>query len=243
MWWFRLPHLCPLSLLSHERESADINIVDENMTSVNRKPRRVSTTLVREATDWGLAVSEKKPRKTWLTGIFLAVGGLAFFSSLMFALPVMVGVVLSAEMTRLGVQIALVGGLLCVAVLLAIQSKKGPRNAFELDTEASQLRLGFVNRFGAFVRQRVIPLKKIEDACIDKNGEGRPELLIQLAGEQIRIDLIDAKAKRLVDIAEQIRDAADEARKAPRSRIESSMASIGASAREISRRVVSRVVQ
>lgn len=213
------------------------------MTSPIRKQRRVSTTLVREATDWGLAVSEKKVRKSWLNSTFLLLGGLAFFSGLMFALPVMVGLFLSAEMTRLGIQLSLVGGLVCIAIVLAIQSRKGPRNAFELDQDASELRIGYVNRYGAFVRRRVISLRKIDGVTVGRNGHEKPELQIFLPGEQIRIDLVDAKAERLADIAAQIQSAADEARNAPRrSRIESQIASIGASAREISRRVVSRVV-
>ena len=210
----------------------------------HRKPRRVSTTLVREATDWGLSVSETRVRSSWLNVVLLVLSSFALFCGMVFALPLLVGLFLSAEITWLGVQILIVGGLIGLALMLSIQSRKGPRNALELDEKASQLRLGFKNRYGAFVRQRVIPLKLVEDAIVVDDTEGKPELNIVLNGEQVRIALIDAKAERLHDIATQICDAATAARSSERrSRIGSSIAGIGASYREMTNRVVSRVIR
>lgn len=210
------------------------------MKPMNRSARRVSTTLVREATDWGLAVSEKRVRSTWLNAALLLLGALTFFTGLMFALPVLVGLVLSAEMTMFGVQVAVVAGLIVLAIVFSVQSRKGPRNALELDQSASQLRIGHINRHGAFVRGRVIALRQVVDATVAEDADGKPELNIVLDADQIRVALTDAKVERLTDISGQIRDAAAEARTQPRSRIESSIAGIGASYREISKRVVSR---
>lgn len=211
------------------------------MTSLHRKPRRVSTTLVREATDWGLAVSEKRVRSSWQNTALLLLSVLVLFCGMLFVLPLFVAFLLSAEVVSLGFQIAVFAGIVGLGLFLSIQSRKGPRNALELDQKASQLRIGYKNRYGAFVRQRVIPLKNVQNATVEENAEEHPELCISLDGEDIRIALIDAKEKRLRDIAAQICTAAMAARKAPRSRIESSIAGIGASYREMTNRVTSRV--
>ena len=143
----------------------------------------------------------------------------------------------------MGLQVAIVAGILGIGVLLFGQSRKGPRNAFELDERAGQLRIGYRNRHGAFVRQRVVPLKLIEGAGQAPDADGKPELNIILSGEEIRVSLIDAKPERLDQISAKIRAAADTARQGPRnSRIDRGVASVSASYREISRRVTSRMM-
>lgn len=213
------------------------------MASLHRQPRRVSTTLVREATDWGVAVSEKRVRSSWRNGALLILSVCALFCGLLLVLPLLVGLMLSAEINQLGMQAAIVASIVGLAIVFNIQSRRGPRNALELDQNASQLRLGFKNRYGAFVRQRVIPLSQVEDASVRESSEGQPELNIAVGGEQIQIALAEAKEVRLIDIAAQIREAADIARNAPRrSRIQSTIAGLGASYREIGNRVASRVI-
>ena len=60
------------------------------MTSLHRKPRRVSTTLVRESTDWGLAVSEKRVRSSWQNTALLLLSVLVLFCGMLFVLPLFV---------------------------------------------------------------------------------------------------------------------------------------------------------
>ena len=212
------------------------------MESLDQQSRRVSTTLLRESTDWGVAVSEKRVRSFWLNAFLLVLSVFVLFCGLVLVLPLLVGLMLSAKITAFGSQSMIVVAFIGLAVVFNIQSRKGPRNALELDGNASELRLGFMNRNGAFVRQRVIPLARVEDAFVQDDAQGQPELNFMVDGEQIQIALADAKAERLSDIAAQTCEAASRARIAPRrSRIRSAIAGVGASYREVGNRVVSRV--
>jgi hypothetical protein len=212
------------------------------MESLDQQSRRVATTLVRESTDWGVSVSEKRVRTFWLNAVLLVLSVFVLFCGAVIILPLLAGLLLSAEITEIGSLTMIVVAFIGLAIFFNIQSRKGPRNALELDRNASELRLGFKNRHGAFVRQRVIPLARVEDAFVQDDTQGEPELNFMVDGEQIRIVLADAKAERLSDIAAQICEAASRARNAPRhSRIRSTIAGIGASYREIGNRAVSRV--
>jgi len=212
------------------------------MESLDQQSRRVSTTLLRESTDWGVAVSEKRVRSFWLNAFLLVLSVFVLFCGLVLVLPLLVGLMLSAKITAFGSQSMIVVAFIGLAIVFNIHSRKGPRNALELDGNASELRLGFMNRNGAFVRQRVIPLARVEDAFVQDDAQGQPELNFMVDGEQIQIALADAKAERLSDIAAQTCEAASRARIAPRrSRIRSAIAGVGASYREVGNRVVSRV--
>ena len=214
------------------------------MESLKRRPRRISTTLVREATDWGLSVSEKRVRSSWVSTLLLILSVFVLFFGFVIFMPLLVGLILSAEISKIGSQVAIVCTFTGFAIAFNMLSRKGPRNALELDEKASQVRLGFRNRHGAFVRQRVLPLARVGDATVMSNAEKQPELCIVVDGEQIRIALADAKEERLIDLAARIREAASQARNAPtRSRIQSTIAGIGASYREIGNRVSSRIVR
>jgi len=217
-------------------------MADMNTQATKQKPRRVYTALLCDSANWGVSVSEKKVRKFWLNTALLALGAYVLSFGLVIALPLLAGLVLPAEMTGGTTQTLIVGAVLGLAVFLSVQSRKGPRNTLQLDHKASELRLGFVNRYGAFVRQRVIPLAKVDHTFVQNDDAGQPELHFVVNGKQIRLALADAKGQRLSDIATQINEAASRARIAPRpSRIQSAIAGIGASYREIGNRVVTRV--
>jgi len=212
------------------------------MESLDRRPRRVSTTLVRESTDWGVTVSEKRIRPFWLNAVLVILSVFALLCGFVIVLPLLAGLLLSAKITSISSLVMIVIALIGLAVVFNIQSRKGARNALELDGNASELRLGFMNRYGAFVRKQVIPLARVEDAFVEPDTEGQPELNFMVNGEQIRIALADAQEERLINIAAQTREAASRARNAPRrSRIRSAIAGVGAGYREIGDRVVSRV--
>ena len=212
------------------------------MESLDQQSRRASTTLLRESTDWGVSVSEKRGRTDWLNVIFLVFSAFALFCGIMIARPLVIGIILSAEMTGIGSTIIVAVAFIGLAILFKDQFRKGRRNALELDRNANELRLGFKNRYGVFVRQQVIPLARVDDAFVQQNTQGHPELNFMVNAEQIQIALVDAKAERLSEIAAQICEAASRAKNAPRhSRVRSAIASIGASCREISNRAVSHI--
>lgn len=203
--------------------------------------RNVVTALVRETADWGVSVSEKKVRKAWTNTALVILSAVILFASLIFVLPLIAGLMLNAEIDGILLKVGIVSVCLALAAAFNIHSRRGPRNALEVDHEANELRLGSMNRYGAFVRHRVIPLANVDDALVHYNTKGAPELQFIADGEEISISLADAKPGRLIEIATQVRAAADHARNAPRrSRIRSAVAGISASYREVGNRVVSR---
>ncbi|NNJ67480.1 MAG: hypothetical protein HKP54_05525 [Boseongicola sp.] len=212
------------------------------MESRNQRPRRVSTALVRHTTDWGVSVSEKRVRKNWLNFVLLVLSVLGLFCGAVLVMPFIFAMAVSAEITGIGRVVAAVLACVGLAVVFNILSRKGPRNAIELDSEAGELRIGSINRNGAFVRHRVLPLARIQNTAVERSPEGDPELNFMIDGESIRVALANGRAERMDEIALQVTEAASRARNAGgRSRIRSAIAGIGASYREIGNRVTSRV--
>ena len=136
------------------------------MKSLDWRKRCVSPTLLEHSTDWGVSVSEKRVRTSWLNTLLLTLSALVLFVALGLILPLMAGLYLSAEITGGAFQIMIVVAILGLAFFINKQSRKGTRNALELDCNARELRLGFINRYGAFVRQKALPLTRIEDTSI-----------------------------------------------------------------------------
>lgn len=212
------------------------------MESRDRRPRRVSTALVRHATDWGVSVSEKRVRKNWLSFMLLVLSVLGLFCGAVLAMPYLVAMAVSAEITGTGPVVAVVLAFVGLALVFNMQSRKGPRNAIELDSEAGELRIGSINRNGTFVRHRVLALARIQNTAVERNPEGDPELNFLIDGESVRVALAGGRTERMKEIASQVNEAASRARStAGRSRIRSAIASIGASYREIGDPVTSRV--
>lgn len=151
-------------------------MADGKMEQLDQQSRGVSTTLVRESTAWGDSISEKRVRSFWLNVVLLVLGVFALFCGLVVARPLLIGLILSAEMTGIGTTIIVAAAFIVLAIIFNDQSRKGPRNAMELDRNANELRLGFKNRYGAFVRQRVISLARVDDAFVQCDAKGEPEL-------------------------------------------------------------------
>ncbi len=180
------------------------------------RKRRVSTILLRHSTDWGVSVSEKPVRELWLDALLLILSAVLLFVALVMVLPLMAGLYLSAEITGGTFQLLVVVAILGLAFIVNNQPRLGTRNALELDCNASELRLGFINRHGTFVRQQIIPLARIENTSVEFDTFGEPELNFMVNGEQIRISLANAKPERVNDIAAQFNEAASRARNTPR---------------------------
>ena len=192
--------------------------------------RRVSTTLVRQPTDWGVSVSEKRVRRFWLNTVLYAVSIIALFASLFIVLPPLAALISQANVAGVSFPILIVASFVVLAAFVRHQSRKGKRNAFELDSAYRELRIGHMNRREKFVCQRAIPLAQVDDAVADYGPLGEPELVVTSRGEQFRIALADAKRQRMTDLVDQINKAASYARTAPRprSRIMSAIVEIGA---------------
>ncbi|NND43594.1 MAG: hypothetical protein HKO04_16115 [Silicimonas sp.] len=198
--------------------------------------------LVDLTTDWGLAVSEAQGRKTtgmkWLS--FAGWSGVAIGAFLV--IPILAGSLLFSISPETFLEAGIVITLLGVGRYAQLQSRKGPKNALQIDYNAGEVRLGSVAPTGAFVRHKVCPLRSIDSVSVDSSAPDSPALRLEMFGETATIRFSQTETDRLTELAAKIQSAADEARAAPiRSRIVSRMNGFEANAREIGHRVKSRV--
>jgi hypothetical protein len=122
------------------------------------------------------------------------------------------------------------------------QSRKGPKNALQIDYDACEVRLGSMTSAGAFVRHKVCPLRSIESVSVDTSTPEAPALTFKMFSETATIRFTKTDAGSLATLAARIQSAADEARAAPmRSRIVSRINGLEAGVREIGTRVRSRI--
>lgn len=206
-----------------------------------RKPDR-NGSLINHATDWGISVSEIAPQRT-RTAICLAVTGYSIlFIGSMLAIPIMAGLTFFPAPTGILREIGIVGICVLLALFFNAQSRKGPKNALQIDYAAEEVRLGSVNTAGAFVRHRVCPFRQIDAVTIDGEGSDNPALCLRINGETATIRFAQGDSRALADIASQITAATQAAQAAPiRSRIQSTINGFEASFREVGHRVRSRV--
>ena len=95
------------------------------MESLDQQSRRVATTLVRESTDWGESVSEKRGRTFWLNAVLLVLSVFVLFCGAVIILPLLAGLLLSAEITEIGSLTMIVVAFIGLAIFFNIQSRKG----------------------------------------------------------------------------------------------------------------------
>lgn len=198
--------------------------------------------LVNHSTDWGIAVSEAKGKRS-LAMTSLAIAGYAIlFSGSMLAIPIMAGLILFPASEGIIREIGIVGLFVVLAIYFNAQSRKGPKNSLQIDYAAEEVRLGSVNAHGAFVRHRVCPFRQIDEVSIDTRDEDSPALCLTLNGEIATIHFTRTDPVKLADIAAQISAASEAAKAAPvRSRIQSTFNGFEANIREVGHRVRSRV--
>ena len=202
-------------------------------------PVENSNTDVHE-TEWGVSISERAAQKTPVTKALVAAALAVFALASLFLIPVLVGLVFFGVSKELLMEVGVIAAILGLAKYLQVQSRKGPKNAFQIDYKSSELRLGSVNSVGAFVRHKVYGLRTIFNVRVEE-GEP-PALVMETEREDATVRFANTSIERLTELADQIETAAEEARAAPiRSRIQSRVNGIGASAREVSKRVRSRV--
>ena len=212
------------------------------MTSIVLNGRAMASDLVNHTTEWGVAVSEANPEKTLGRKSLALVGysGLAVASLL--AIPILAGLTFFGLSQGILMEVGIVFAIVVVAKFLEIQSRKGPKNALQIDYDASEVRLGSIGPAGAFVRQKVCPLRSIDSARVETGGTAGPALVLEMPGETATLRFASADAGSLADLAARIEAAADAARAAPiGARIASRINGFEAGMREIGTRVRSRV--
>ncbi|MDD9921470.1 MAG: hypothetical protein OXQ92_04185, partial [Boseongicola sp.] len=167
--------------------------------------------------------------------LFLAFGSIAL-------IPILVRAFMFSGSSGMAFDLAIVLACCALAVFFNHQSKKGPRNALQIDYAAREVRLGSETANGAFVRHKVCPFGQIESAKVAKLKSGDLELHLDLGSEIARIPFFNADVAELKDIVAKINAAKESDQMAPvRSRVRSTIMGMGASYREVSRRVVSRM--
>lgn len=198
--------------------------------------------LINQTTEWGLSVSEAAAKRTLkMQGMALA-GYLGFVLASLLVIPILAGVLFFTVSNGFFLEIGVILAIAAFAKYLDVQSRKGPKNALQIDYSASQVRLGSINTAGAFVRHKVCPLSAISTVSIDTSDPDAPALVLEMFAETAKIRFTNTSADALAELAASIQTAADEARAAPiHSRIVSRINGLEAGVREISRRVVSRV--
>ena len=159
------------------------------------------------------------------------------------AIPVLIAFVVFPGVEGLTQDALMVLGLVAIAALFQAQSRRGPKNALQIDYAASEVRLGSELPDGTFVRHRVCGFRHIEKVSVDASEKDRPAINLHLKGEMVTLRFQGANPRSLDLVAAKISAARESAQKAPlRSRVQSMFMGIDATYREVGQRVKSRVV-
>ena len=207
-----------------------------------RQPSGKSAELINRTSDWGISVSEAAGQKTAGRKAMAVLGFAALAPGSLCATLIPFATLLFNASRAVLIDIGIVGVFVASAVVLNALSRRGPKNALQIDYDASEVRLGSINPAGAFVRHKVCPLHSIHTARADFSDPTAPALVFETWTETATIGFAEAGEGQLAELAAQIQAAANAARAAPmRTRIVSRINGLEAGVREISRRVVSRV--
>ncbi len=199
--------------------------------------------LVNHEMEWGVSVAERRTRQSLAKRMLRIAAYGGFILASFVAIPVFIGIVLFPDLEALAQNALIVLGLVAVAVLFQAQSRRGPKNALQIDYAASEVRLGSQDANGIFSRHRVCGFRHIQKVSVDASNRSNPALCLHLNGEVVTIHFQDADPRSLDLVAAKISAARESAKKAPiRSRVQSMIMGIDATYREVGSRVVSRVV-
>lgn len=199
--------------------------------------------LVDQKSDWGLTVSEGAGKKSLFSKILLIGAYIFLMVASVIVLPVIIGVVLAPDSAGILKEAAVVLLVIALALAFKFQSGRNPRNAVQIDYKANQIRLGFEAPNGTFTRERVFSFRQIQNVSVNQDDPTTPRLEIEVADSIVHLGFNQADEEGLLDLSRQIMAARESAMHAPiRSRVQSAFAGVGASIRETSRRVSSRIV-
>jgi hypothetical protein len=209
--------------------------------SIRSRSRR-NTELISHSTEWGCSVSEAIGRKTIAMKVLAFAGFLVFALASFLAIPILAGITFFTVSSGVYAELGIIAAAVMLAVAFNALSRRGPKNALQIDYAAGELRLGSLSSAGAFVRHRVCPLRAIEEVAIDLSDPHFPALSLKMDGETATIRFGGATPDGLEKFAAKVRSASDEARSAPiRTRIQSRINGFEAGMREVGQRVRSRV--
>lgn len=208
----------------------------------SRQHSRKTSELIHNTSDWGVSVSEAAGRKTPARMALAVAGFITFVVASLLLIPILAGTLLFTASRGVMADIGIVGGFVAIALFFNVMSRKGPKNALQIDYQAREVRLGSINSAGAFVRHKVCPLRSIDSVSVDNADPEAPALTLAMFSETATIRFANTDADTLARLAARIQTAADEARAAPmRTRIVSRINGFEAGVREIGERVRSRV--
>ena len=199
--------------------------------------------LIDHQMDWGVSVKEPRVQASATkTALKIAAYG-GFVLSSFVAIPVLIAFVVFPGVEGLIEGALIVLGLAAFAALFQAQSRRGPKNALQIDYAASEVRLGSELPDGTFVRHRVCGFRHIEKVSVDATRKDRPAINLHLKDKTVTLRFQGANPRSLDLVAAKISAARESAQKAPlRSRVQSMFMGIDATYREVGQRVKSRVV-
>lgn len=208
-----------------------------------QKKKRRAIDIANDRTEWGISLTDSKTQFSLARTVVLALSYLLVFAASLIAIPLLVGLSLSSDAVSILHYMQIIIPLVVVACVLQYFSRRGPRNAMQVDYAACEVRLGTMKPDGTFVRHRVCPLSKIDKVYIER-PKGKPAAVCLRMGDEVaRITFADADNQSLTLLAAQISAARETAEKMPlTTRITSKFLGLEASAREMGQRVRSRVV-
>lgn len=213
------------------------------MTSILMKTTmQRPASLVSHTTDWGVSVSEATAEKTLAARGFALAGYLSILFASFLLIPILAGVAFFDATREIVIDLGIIGACIAVALYFNAQSRKGPKNALQVDYAAGEVRLGSITKGRVFVRHKVCPLRAIDTVSVDGSEPAAPALSLEMFGETATIRFTNTDVNALHILAARIQAAADEAHSAPlRTRIVSRINGFEAGVREIGERVRSRV--
>ncbi len=199
--------------------------------------------LINLDTEWGVSVSERSAQQGPAKRLMKIAAFIGFVLGSFVAIPIAIGFLIFPDAEGLAQDALLVLVLVAIAALFQAQSKRGPRNALQIDYSAAEVRLGSQDELGVFSRHRVCAFRHIEKVAVDARKKDCPALCLQLSGEDVTIRFHGADPRSLDLVAAKITAARESAQKAPiRSRVQSMFMGIDATYREVGTRVKSRVI-
>ena len=198
--------------------------------------------LLSQTTEWGLSVSEATSQMTFARKCLLVIGYVAFVAASIWVIPVLVGTAFFSASPAVWMDVGIVAACVTLAYGFNTLSRRGPKNALQIDFAAEEVRLGSINSAGAFVRHTVCGFRSIDDVIVDTADKDAPGIRLKMGGKDAALSFAGASADQTADLAGKISNAVQAAKAAPmRSRIRSQMHGFEAGIGEVGSRVRSRV--
>ena len=198
--------------------------------------------LLNQMTEWGLSISESKSQMTLARKCLLVAGYAVFAVASFWIIPVLVGSVLFSASPAVWMDVGIVAACVTLAYGFNTLSRRGPKNALQIDFAAAEVRFGSTNTAGAFVRHKVCDFRSIDDVIVDTANTDAPGIRLKMGSKDALLSFAGASTDQTADLAGKISNAVQAAKAAPvHMRVRSQMHGFEAGIREVGSRVRSRV--